>query len=141
MSLLSPAGRKFRKDRKGHKGKILGKCWSGSILDKGTFGLKAVGAGRVSNRQLEATRKVLTRVIKKIGKLFIRVFPDKVLTKKPAEVRMGNGKGSPEHWVVLVKPGMILFEIDGVDRETAKKVFDLAQYKLSVPTVFVEKDI
>ena len=141
MSLLSPSKTKFRKNKKGKKGSIPGICVSGSVLDKGDFGLKAIEAGRMTNRQIEAVRKVITRSVKKIGRLFIRIFPHQVLTKKPAEVQMGSGKGSPEHWVVLVRPGMILFEIEGVGEKLSRDVLNTASYKLGFNTKVVGKDV
>lgn len=111
----------------------------GSTLAFGDYGLKAVGRGWLSAREIEAARIALTRYLKRGGKVWIRIFPDKPLTKKPAETRMGKGKGSPEMWVAVIKPGRILFEMEGVQENLAKEAFRLAAHKLSISTLFVER--
>ncbi len=115
-------------------------AWRGSDLAFGDYGLKATTVGWVSNRQIEAGRIAVTRFVKRSGKIWIRVFPDKPITKKPAETRMGKGKGSPEGWVAVIKPGRMLFEMEGVDEVTAREAFRLAAHKLSVGTVFVLRE-
>jgi large subunit ribosomal protein L16 len=139
--LLSPKNRKFRKDRKGGKGKIATITYTGCNLDKGNYGLKSLSPGRVTAAQIDAVRVVLRRAMKKEGKIFIRIFPFTPITKKPAEVRMGGGKGSPEYWVAKVEPGRIMFEIDGVTEEIAKEAMRLAAFKLSLETKFVKRII
>ncbi len=111
----------------------------GSTLAYGDYGLKAVDRGWLSAREIEAARVALTRYLKRGGKIWIRIFPDKPLTKKPAETRMGKGKGSPEMWVAVIKPGRILFEMEGVQESLAREAFRLAAHKLSIPTLFVER--
>lgn len=111
----------------------------GSTLAFGDYGLKAVDRGWLSAREIEAARVALTRYLKRGGKIWIRIFPDKPLTKKPAETRMGKGKGSPEMWVAVIKPGRILFEMEGVQESLAREAFRLASHKLSIPTLFVER--
>jgi large subunit ribosomal protein L16 len=133
--MLSPKKVKYRKRQKG--GKIRGKAQRGSSLSFGDYGLVSLGIGRLTNRQIEAARVACTRKMKRQGKLFIRIFPDHPLTKKPAETRMGKGKGSPEQWVCKIKPGRMLYEIDGVDETTARQAFELASAKLPVKTKFV----
>jgi large subunit ribosomal protein L16 len=135
--MLMPKRVKFRKQQ---RGRMTGKAWRGSTLSFGDFGLKAMTCGWVTNRQLEAARIAMTRFIKRGGKVWIRVFPDKPITKKPPETRMGKGKGAPEAWVVVVKPGRILFEMEGVSRETAAEAMRLAAQKISVPTKFVSRN-
>jgi large subunit ribosomal protein L16 len=135
--MLSP---KRVKHRKQQKGKMRGAAWRGSEVSFGDFAMQATNCGFVSARQLEAARVAMTRHIKRGGNVWIRVFPDKPLTKKPLEVRMGSGKGAVEQWVVVVKPGRILYELDGVDEETAREAFRLAAHKLSVQTRFVKRD-
>lgn len=125
------------KHRKVQKGKRRGKAYRGSELAFGSYGLKALKCGWLTNRQIEAARVAINRKLKRAGKLWISIFPDKPVTKKPAEVRMGKGKGNPEFWVAVVKPGRILFELDGVDRALAKEALDLAAYKLPIPTRIV----
>ena len=127
------------KYRKQQKGRIRGKASRGSELSFGEFGLKAMEPGRITNRQIEAARIALARCIKKGGKIWIRVFPDKPMSKKPAEVRMGKGKGNPEFWVAPVKAGRILYEMDGVTPEAAKEAMRLASHKLSIATKFVSR--
>ncbi|MBV8829724.1 MAG: 50S ribosomal protein L16, partial [Acidobacteriaceae bacterium] len=116
-----------------------GKAWRGSSLSFGEFGLKALECGWVTNRQIEAARIAMTRFIKRGGKVWIRVFPDKPITKKPPETRMGKGKGAPEAWVVVIKPGKVLFEMEGVPASVAMEAMRLAAQKLSVPTKFVQR--
>jgi large subunit ribosomal protein L16 len=134
--MLQPARTKFRK---AHKGRIKGVATSGASLDFGQFGLKAMEPERVTARQLEAARRALTRHMKRSGRVWIRVFPDVPVSKKPAEVRMGSGKGAPEYWVTRIKPGRIIFEIDGVSSEVAKESLALAAAKLPIKTRFVER--
>ncbi|MGI9070297.1 MAG: 50S ribosomal protein L16 [Bryobacteraceae bacterium] len=135
--MLMPKKVKYRKQQ---RGRMTGKAWRGSQLSFGDFGLKALGCGWVTNRQLEAARIAMTRFIKRGGKVWIRVFPDKPITKKPPETRMGKGKGAPEGWVAVVKPGKVLFEMEGVTLETATEAMRLAAMKLSVPTKFVMRN-
>lgn len=134
--MLEPKKVKYRKQQKGRR---AGMALRGSTLAFGDYGLKAVGRGWLSAREIEAARIALTRYMKRGGKVWIRVFPDKPLTKKPAETRMGKGKGSPEMWVAVIKPGRILFEMEGVQGSLAKEAFRLASHKLSIPTLFVER--
>ncbi|MDA7981087.1 MAG: 50S ribosomal protein L16 [Alphaproteobacteria bacterium] len=131
--------KKFRW-RKQHKGRIHGIATSGNRLNFGAYGLKATTPGRLSSRQIEASRRAVTRHMKRAGRLWIRVFPDIPVTKKPIEVRMGSGKGSPEWWAVRVHPGRILFELDGVDETLAREAFRLASSKLPVRTAFVKRE-
>ena len=131
--MLAPKKTKYRKMQKGRRG---GTAYRGSTLAFGDFGLQATDRGWLSARELEAARVALTRHIKRGGRVWIRVFPDKPLTKKPAETRMGKGKGSPEMWVAVVKPGRVLFEMEGVDEPTAREAFRLAAHKLSISTQF-----
>jgi large subunit ribosomal protein L16 len=134
--MLMPKKVKFRKQQ---RGRMTGKAWRGSALSFGDFGLKALGCGWVTNRQIEAARIAMTRFIKRGGKVWIRIFPDKPITKKPPETRMGKGKGAPEAWVVVVRPGKVLFEMEGVPLQTAMEAIRLAAKKLSVPTKFVSR--
>jgi len=134
--MLQPTRTKFRK---AHKGRIKGVASSATSLDFGQFGLKALEPERVSARQIEAARRALTRHMKRAGRVWIRVFPDVPVSKKPAEVRMGSGKGAPELWVARVKPGRILFEIDGVTPQLAREALTLAAAKLPIKTRFVER--
>src|SRR5436189_1908836 len=134
--MLQPKRTKFRK---AHRGRIHGQATSGATLAFGQFGLKAVEPERVTARQIEAARRALTRHMKRAGRVWIRVFPDVPVSKKPAEVRMGSGKGTPELWVCRVKPGRILFEIDGVSVELAKEALALAAAKLPIRTRFVAR--
>jgi large subunit ribosomal protein L16 len=136
--MLMPKKVKFRKQQ---RGRMSGKAWRGSTLSFGEFGLKAMRCGWVTNRQIEAARIAMTRFIKRGGKVWIRVFPDKPITKKPPETRMGKGKGAPEAWVVVIKPGRILFEMEGVSVETATEAMRLAAMKLSVPTKFIARNV
>jgi len=125
--------------RKVHKGNLKGKPTKGTTVEFGDFGLQAMEPKRITSRQLEAARVAMTRHMKRGGKVWIRVFPDKPVTKKPAEVRMGKGKGNPEVWVAPVRPGRILFEIEGVPEETARRAMELASAKLPIKTKFVER--
>jgi len=134
--MLQPMRTKFRK---AHKGRIKGVASSAVDLAFGQFGLKALEPDRVTARQIEAARRALTRHMKRSGRVWIRVFPDVPVSKKPLEVRMGSGKGTPEFWVCRVKPGRILFEIDGVTTQIAKEALDLAAAKLPIKTRFVER--
>src|SRR5262250_590672 len=131
--MLAPKKVKWRKMQKGRR---KGTAWRGSTLAFGDFGLQAVDRGWLTAREIEAARVALTRYIKRGGRVWIRVFPDKPLTKKPAETRMGKGKGAPELWVAVIKPGRMLFEMEGVDEKTAREAFRLAAHKLSVSTQF-----
>jgi large subunit ribosomal protein L16 len=134
--MLSPKRTKFRK---AHKGRIHGTAKGGTALNFGAFGLKAVTPARVTARQIEAARRAITRHIKRQGRVWIRIFPDVPVSSKPAEVRMGKGKGSPEFWVCRVKPGRIMFELDGVPGPLAKRAFELAAAKLPVDTRFIAR--
>jgi large subunit ribosomal protein L16 len=134
--MLAPKRSKYRK---AHKGRIHGLAKGGTELNFGAYGLKAAGAGRVSARQIEAARRAITRHIKRAGRVWIRIFPDVPVSQKPAEVRMGSGKGSPEFWICRVKPGRIMFELDGVSAEIAREAFDLAAAKLPLGTRFVAR--
>ena len=134
--MLQPIRTKFRK---AHKGRIKGVATSGIDLAFGQFGLKAIEPERVTARQIEAARRALTRHMKRAGRVWIRIFPDVPVSKKPLEVRMGSGKGAPELWVVRVKPGRILFEVDGIPVQTAKEALALAAAKLPIKTRFVER--
>jgi len=135
--MLSPRRVKHRKT---FKGKIRGFAYRGSEVSFGDFGLKSLEHGWLSSRQIEAARVALNRYIKRGGKVWIRVFPDKPLTKKPAETRQGKGKGAPDSWVAVVKPGTIIYEVEGVTVEQAKEAFRLAAHKLPIKTKFVERD-
>jgi large subunit ribosomal protein L16 len=132
--MLSPKRTKFRK---AHKGRVKGVAKGGYTLDFGAFGMKAMEPGRITARQIEAARRAITRHMKRVGKVWIRIFPDVPVSRKPAEVRMGSGKGSPEYWVCRVKPGRIMFEIDGVQRALAEEAFTLAAAKLPIKTRLV----
>ncbi len=134
--MLSPKKVKYRKQQ---KGRMKGKAYRGSTLNFGEFGLQAQSCGYITSRQIEAARIAITRKIKRGGKVWIRIFPDKPVTKKPAEVRMGKGKGSPEGWVAVIKPGRILYEMAGVPRELAREALRLASHKLPVKTKIVER--
>jgi large subunit ribosomal protein L16 len=134
--MLSPKKVKYRKSQ---KGRMKGAAYRGSSLNFGEFGLQAVDCGKISSKQIEAARIAMTRHVKRGGKIWIRLFPDKPFTKKPAEVRMGKGKGAPEGWVAIIKPGRILYEMTGVDREMAKEALRLAAHKLPIKTRFVER--
>lgn len=134
--MLMPKKVKYRKQ---HRGRRRGKAWRGSSLAFGEYGLKALENAWITDRQIEASRVAITRFIKRGGKLWIRIFPDKPYTKKPAETRMGKGKGAPEKWVAVVKPGRIMFEMAGVDLATATEAMALAAQKLPIPTKFVTR--
>lgn len=127
------------KYRKRHKGRMRGVAFRGGELSFGSFGLQAVSCGRITDRQIEAARIAMTRHVKRGGKIWLRIFPDKPVSKKPAETRMGKGKGNPEFWVTVVRPGRVLYEMEGVPRDIAKEAFRLAAHKLPVPTRFIEK--
>jgi large subunit ribosomal protein L16 len=135
--MLSP---KRVKHRKVMRGKRRGKASRGNYVAFGEYGLMAEQCGWITAQQIEAARIAITRHVKRGGKIWIRVFPDKPFTKKPAETRMGKGKGGPEGWVAVVRPGLILYEMAGVDREVAKEAMRLASHKLSIPTKFVERE-
>ena len=134
--MLSPSRVKRRKT---HKGRMRGKAFRGSKVSFGDYGLQALEPTWISNRQIESARVAMTRHIKRGGKVWIRIFPDKPITQKPAETRMGKGKGNPEFWVAVVKPGRMLYEMEGVPEPIAKEAFRLAAHKLSVATRFVTK--
>jgi large subunit ribosomal protein L16 len=134
--MLSPKRTKFRKQ---HKGRVHGMAKGGTDINFGSYGLKAITPGRVTARQIEAARRAITRHIKRAGRVWIRVFPDVPVSRKPAEVRMGKGKGTPEYWMCRIKPGRIMFELDGVDHDIARRAFELASAKLSVKTRFVTR--
>ena len=136
--MLQPKRTKFRKM---HKGCNRGLASRGNKVSFGEYGLKTVERGRITARQIEAARRALTRHIKRGGRVWIRVFPDKPISKKPLEVRMGKGKGNPEYWVSLVKPGHVLYEMEGVSEEIAREAFRLAGAKLPVKTVFVSRQV
>jgi large subunit ribosomal protein L16 len=128
------------KHRKVQKGRMKGKAHRGSAVSFGEYGLQATDRGRITSRQIEAARIAMTRHVKRGGKIWIRIFPDKPITKKPAETRMGKGKGNPEEWVAVVKPGRMLYEMEGVGIEVAREAFRLAAHKLPVPTRFVQRE-
>ncbi len=128
------------KHRKVQKGRRRGKAYRGSDLSFGQFGLQALEVGWITNRQIEAARIAINRHVKRGGKLWITIFPDKPLTSKPAETRMGKGKGNPEHWVAVVKPGRIMFEIEGITDEMAREAMSLAAHKLPIKTRFVKRE-
>ena len=136
--MLQPKRTKFRKM---HKGRNRGLASRGNKVSFGEYGLKTVERGRITARQIEAARRALTRHIKRGGRVWIRVFPDKPISKKPLEVRMGKGKGNPEYWVSLVKPGHVLYEMEGVSEEIAREAFRLAGAKLPLKTVFVSRQV
>lgn len=137
--MKTPSQVKYRKTQKGNQGQIRGLSYTDITIDKGDYALIATSASRVSAAQIESVRRVVSRSLNKKGKLFINLFPQKNFTKKPAEVRMGSGKGSPETWVCMVRPGQILYQLTGVSKEDAQKAFNLAGYKLSVKTRFIER--
>lgn len=126
--------------RKVQKGRMKGFAYRGSEVSFGDFGLQATTCGRVTARQIEAARIAMTRHVKRGGKVWIRIFPDKPISKKPAETRMGKGKSGPDHWVAVVKPGRMLYELDGVPEEVAREAFRLAGHKLSIGTRFIRRD-
>ena len=136
--MLQPKRTKFRKQQKGRN---RGLALRGSRVSFGEYGLKCTGRGRITARQIEAARRAISRHVKRGGRLWIRVFPDKPISKKPLEVRMGKGKGNPEYWVALVQPGMVLYEIQGVDESLARQAFKLASSKLPVSTAFTRRQV
>ena len=136
--MLQPAKQKFRKQ---HKGRNTGIATTGNKVSFGEFGLKAISRGRITARQIEAARRVMTRHIKRGGRVWIRMFPDKPISKKPAEVRMGKGKGSVEYWVAQIKPGQMLFEMQGVEDEIAREAFASAAAKLPVKTTVIKRTV
>lgn len=136
--MLQPKRTKFRKQQKGRN---RGLAMSGNRVSFGEFGLKAIGRGRITARQIEAARRTITRRVKRGGKLWIRIFPDKPISKKPLEVRMGKGKGSVEYWVAQIQPGRMLYEIEGVSEELAREAFALAAAKLPVATTFEKRTV
>jgi len=136
--MLQPKKTKFRKQQ---KGKLRGFATSGTKVNFGEFGLKAITRGRITARQIEAARRAMTRYIKRGGKVWIRIFPDVPITKKPIEVRMGKGKGNVEYWVAKIQPGKILYEMEGVSEEIAREAFRLASAKLPVTTAFITRTV
>jgi large subunit ribosomal protein L16 len=134
--MLSPKRTKYRK---AHKGRVHGLAKGGTALNFGAFGMKASEPGRITARQIEAARRAITRHIRRVGRVWIRIFPDVPVSSKPAEVRMGSGKGSPEFWIARVKPGRIMFELDGVTVDVAREAFELASAKLPIATRFVAR--
>ena len=136
--MLQPTRRKYRKEQKGRN---KGLATRGAKVSFGEYGLKAVGRGRLTARQIESARRAMTRHIKRGGRIWIRVFPDKPISQKPAEVRMGNGKGSPEYWVAEIQPGKVLYEMDGVDEALAREAFRLAAAKIPFATTFVTRHV
>jgi large subunit ribosomal protein L16 len=132
--MLMPKKTKYRKQQ---KGRMKGQASRGDKLNFGDFGLQAVECGWLTSRQIEAARIAMTRFIKRTGRIWIRIFPDKPITKKPAETRMGKGKGPPEDWVAVIRPGRILYEMEGVPEERAREAFALASHKLPIPTKFI----
>jgi large subunit ribosomal protein L16 len=135
--MLQPKRVKYRKSHKGHR---RGQAQAGNSVDFGDFGLQALESAWVTSRQIEAARRAITRYIRRGGNVWVRVFPDKPVTKKPAETRMGGGKGAPDHWVAVVKPGRMLFEMGGVSQEVAKGAMRLASHKLPINTRFVVRE-
>lgn len=136
--MLMPKKVKYRKQQRGRR---RGKAWTGSRISFGDYGLKVLEAGWLTDRQIEAARVAMTRFIKRGGKIWVRVFPDKPITKKPAETRMGKGKGPPEGWVAVVKPGRILYEMEGVTPDVAKRALVLASHKIGLKSIFVKRGI
>ena len=136
--MLQPARRKYRKEQKGRN---TGLATRGADVSFGEFGLKATTRGRLTSRQIEAARRAMTRHIKRGGRIWIRIFPDKPVSRKPAEVRMGNGKGNPEYYVAEIQPGKVLYEMEGVTEEVAREAFRLAAAKLPFATVFVKRTV
>ena len=134
--MLMPKRVKYRKRQ---KGRMRGTAYRGGVISFGTYGLQALECGRITNRQIEAARIAMTRHVKRGGKIWLRIFPDKPVSKKPLETRMGKGKGNPEFWVAVVKPGRVLYEMEGVPEPEAKEAFRLAAHKLSVATRFISK--
>ncbi|CAG7603675.1 50S ribosomal protein L16 [Candidatus Vallotia tarda] len=136
--MLQPKRRKYRKEQKGRN---TGIATRGNTVSFGEFGLKSIGRGRLTARQIEAARRAMTRHIKRGGRIWIRIFPDKPISKKPAEVRMGNGKGNTEYYVAEIQPGKVLYEMDGINEKLAREAFRLAAAKLSLKTIFVTRQI
>ena len=136
--MLMPKKVKFRKQQ---RGRMKGKAWRGSTISFGEYALKAMDCGWITSRQIEAARIAMTRFIKRGGKVWIRLFPDKPITKKPAETRMGKGKGAPEEWVAVIRPGKILFEMEGVPVDIAQEAMRLAAHKIPMKTKFVKREI
>lgn len=136
--MLQPSRRKYRKD---HKGRNRGLATRGANVSFGDFGLKATERGRLTARQIESARRAISRHIKRGGRVWIRIFPDKPISQKPAEVRMGNGKGNPEYWIAQIQPGRVLYEMDGVSETLAREAFALAAAKLPLKTVFVTRQL
>ena len=136
--MLQPARRKYRKEQKGRN---KGIATRGTKVSFGEFGLKAIGRGRITARQIEAARRAMTRHIKRGGRIWIRIFPDKPISQKPAEVRMGNGKGNPEYYVAEIQPGKVIYEMDGVDESLAREAYALAAAKLPIETAFVVRQV
>jgi len=136
--MLMPKKVKFRKQQ---RGRMCGKAWRGSSISFGEYGLKAMECGWITARQIEAARIAMTRFIKRGGKVWIRLFPDKPITKKPAETRMGKGKGAPEEWVAVIRPGKVLFEMEGVTPELAREAMRLAAHKIPLKTRFVLREV
>ena len=134
--MMMPKKVKYRKQQ---RGRMAGKAWRGSDISYGEYGLKSLECAWITDRQIEAARVAMTRSIKRGGKVWIRLFPDKPITKKPAETRMGKGKGAPEQWVAVIRPGKILFEMEGVDRGTAESAMRLAAHKLPIKTKFISR--
>jgi len=135
--MLQPKKTKFRKQM---KGRMRGKAYRGGKISFGDFGLQALEPGRITQRQIEAARMTIQRKVKRQGQLFIRIFPDKPITKKPAETRMGKGKGNPEEWVAVIKPGRVLYEMEGVTPAVAREAFRLAAHKLPISTRIVRRE-
>ena len=135
--MLSPKRTKFRKQ---HRGRMTGMAFRGNKLDFGDYGLQAIEPSWITSRQIEASRRAMTRYVRRGGKIWIRIFPDKPVTMRPAETRMGSGKGNPEFWVAVVKPGRIMFEISGVPESTAREAMRLAAFKLPIKTKFVKRE-
>jgi len=135
--MMMPKKVKYRKQQ---RGRMAGKAWRGSSIAFGAYGLKAMECAWITDRQIEAARVAMTRSIKRGGKVWIRLFPDKPITKKPAETRMGKGKGAPEQWVAVIRPGKILFEMEGVDRATAAAAMSLAAHKIPIKTKFISRE-
>ena len=136
--MLMPKKVKYRKQQRGRR---KGKAWRGSSIAFGQYGLKALEAGWLTDKQIEAARVAVTRFIKRGGKIWVRVFPDKPITKKPAETRMGKGKGPPEGWVAVIKPGRVLYEMEGVTPEEAREALRLASHKIGIRTMFVRRGV
>jgi len=135
--MLSPKRTKFRKQ---HRGRMTGMAFRGNKLDFGDYGLQAIEPSWITSRQIEASRRAMTRYVRRGGKIWIRIFPDKPVTMRPAETRMGSGKGNPEFWVAVVKPGRVMFEIAGVPESTAREAMRLAAFKLPIQTKFVKRE-